>query len=350
MKKNQARILQDNNKCNQLCQPLSEQMLSLDARSRRNNLKFLNMKSNQAVSTLKEECEMLIIEFCAKFGVCVEARDIERAHRIRPRNKIGQPILVRFSHFKVRQQVFEARSRMCESGITVIEDFPDEINNRRQMFSAVLKAAYHSLSPHYKAKLVVDKLLLNGKMYSTDKLDQLPEDLLPHNLATITQGNVTAFLFFSSVFSNHFACSFEVDGVTYSSLEQFFMHKKAKMFGDTATAAQVMKTNNPVAAKPLGKKVRGYQAETWKNACVTTMKTGLTAKFSQNPKLGNILRNTGTNCLLRQTQLIISGVWLCHWKTEMFLWKVIGRGKTCWGACLWNYEKLFNYLFTDYYK
>ena len=27
------------------------------------------------------------------------------------------------------------------------------------------------------------------------------------------------------------------------------------------------------------------------------MKTGLTAKFSQNPKLGNILRNTGNKLL-----------------------------------------------------
>ena len=221
------------------------------------NLNFLNMKSNQAVSTLKEDCEMLIIEFCAKFGACVEARDIERAHRIGPRNKIGQPILVRFSHFKVRQKVFEARFRMRESGITVMEDFPDEINNRRQMFSTVLKAAYQS--PHYKAKLVVDKLLLNGKMYSIDELDQLPEDLLPHNLATITQDNVTAFYSRSSVFSNHFACRFEVDGVTYSSLGQFFMHKKAKMFGDTATAAQVIKTNNPVAAKALGKKLEDHK-------------------------------------------------------------------------------------------
>ena len=141
MKKNQDRILEDNNNCNQLCKALSEQMLSLDARSRRNNLKFLNMKSNHYVSTSKEDCERLIIEFCAQFGVCIEARDIERAHRIGPRNKIGQPILVKFAHFKVRQQVFEARSEMRKSGITVIEDFPDEINNRRQMFSAVLKAA-----------------------------------------------------------------------------------------------------------------------------------------------------------------------------------------------------------------
>ena len=117
------------------------------------------------------------------------ARDTEHAHRIGPRNKFGQPILVKFPHYKVRQQVFEARSRMRESRIIVIENFPDEINNRHQMFSAVLKATYQS--PYYKAKLVVDKLLLYGKMYSTDKLDQLPEDLLPHNLATITKGNVT---------------------------------------------------------------------------------------------------------------------------------------------------------------
>ena len=134
---------------------------------------------------------------------------------------------------------------------------------------------------------MVDKLL-NGKMYSADELDQLPEDLFPHNLVTITQGNVTAFYFRSSVLSNHFACSFEVDGVTYSSLEQFFVHKTAKMFRDTTTAAQVMKTNHPVAAKALEKKVRGYQAEIWKTACVTTMKT---AKFSQNPKLVNILKD-----------------------------------------------------------
>ena len=29
------------------------------------------------------------------------------------------------------------------------------------------------------------------------------------------------------------------------------MHKKVKMFGDTATAAQAMKTNYPVATKAL---------------------------------------------------------------------------------------------------
>ena len=40
IEKNQARILQDNNKCNQLCQSLSEQMLSLDARSRKHQLKL----------------------------------------------------------------------------------------------------------------------------------------------------------------------------------------------------------------------------------------------------------------------------------------------------------------------
>ena len=166
---------------------------------------------------------MLLIKIFAKFGVCIVARYIECAHRIGPRNKFGQPIFVKFIHFKVRKHVFEARYRMRESGINVIEDFPNEINNRHQMFSAVLKTVYQS--PHYKAKLVADKLVLDGKIYSTNELDQLPEDLFPHNLSTITQGNVTAFYSRSSVFSNHFACSFEVDGVAYSSLEQFFAQK-----------------------------------------------------------------------------------------------------------------------------
>ena len=295
VEKHQAKIQQDYKDCHQLCHTLSEQVLLLESRSRRNNLKFVST-SNENCNISGENCEDIILSLCASVGLTISTIDIERAHRVGPRNKPNQPILVKFANYKVREQVLAAKTKIREKGVVTTEDFPDEINNRRQMFSSVLKAAYES--PKYKAKLVVDKLLLNGKLFSVNELDMLPDELNPHNLTAVTRGNCTAFYSRSSVFSNHFPCAFVMDGTKYSSTEQFIMHQKAKLFWDAESANQIMKSNNPVVAKGVGKRIKGYKAEIWNSSCTDVMKTALKAKFSQNPELASILKKTGNNVLI----------------------------------------------------
>ena len=57
--------------------------------------------------------------------------------------------------------LLRAKNSFRAIGILIVEDFPVEVMERRKVFSPILKAAYNS-DGRYRARLVVDKLLLNG--------------------------------------------------------------------------------------------------------------------------------------------------------------------------------------------
>ena len=54
-------------------------------------------------------------------------------------------------------------------------------------------------------------------------------------------------------FSNWYLSDFVVDGIKYSSMEQYMMHKKALLFKDTEIASQILCTSNPGEIKNLGR-------------------------------------------------------------------------------------------------
>ena len=273
---------------------LEDKILKMESYSRRSNLKFINVANGTADSSDPENCEKLISDLCFQLNIPLPEYSIERAHRL---GKIASsPIIVKFYHYKIRQKVFAERERFKEKGITVVEDYPREILKRRKTFTPTLQAAYKSAK--YKARLVADKLLLNGKLYTTKDLDKLPEDLKPSVLTTVSHGNSVAFFTSHSALSNHYSCTFNQDGYIFSSSEQYFMFKKAKYFHDEVTAAAILKSSDPLEAKSLGKKVQNFDAESWKAVRYIYMRTALTAKFTQNEKLKGFLKATGKKTLI----------------------------------------------------
>jgi len=94
-------------------------------------------------------------------------------------------------------------------------------------------------------------------------------------------------LFFSSrsYLSNFYRCSFEVDGVRFTSTEQFFHYQKAHVFKDQSSMTKILATKDPKEQKRLGRKVKNYKESVWSDKCYMIMKRGLYAKFDQNPVL-----------------------------------------------------------------
>lgn len=92
-------------------------------------------------------------------------------------------------------------------------------------------------------------------------------------------------LFFpgKSYLSNFYRCSFEVDGVQFTSTEQFFQYQKAHVFNDKNSMIKILATNDPKEQKRLGRKVKNYEESVWSSKCYMIMKRGLYAKFEQNP-------------------------------------------------------------------
>ena len=148
-------------------------------------------------------------------NISIESKDIIRAHLTGPKKNGTQPIIVKFHHFKDKLRVLKAKNRFREIGILVVKDFPVEgLERSRKTFSPILKAAYH-FSIKYRARLVMDKLLLNGRMYSTDNIGDLPGELQPASTSTITRNHITAFFTFKSPLSNHYLSNITIEEQTF---------------------------------------------------------------------------------------------------------------------------------------
>ncbi|TDP56361.1 NADAR family protein [Aminicella lysinilytica] len=97
--------------------------------------------------------------------------------------------------------------------------------------------------------------------------------------------------------SNWYLSDFTLDGVNYSSTEQYMMFKKAECFHDDVIAEQILVTDDVAFIKKLGRQVSGYDDSHWGGIRQLIVYEGLLAKFTQNSELKQLLINTGNDVL-----------------------------------------------------
>ena len=93
--------------------------------------------------------------------------------------------------------------------------------------------------------------------------------------------------------SNWYPTHFTVDGIEFSSMEQFMMYQKACRFHDASVAKEILSTNDVAKIKKLGREVYGYNENIWNGVRQIIVYEGLKAKFSQNAELKEKLVDTG---------------------------------------------------------
>lgn len=101
-----------------------------------------------------------------------------------------------------------------------------------------------------------------------------------------------------SCFSQWWPAPFEVNGVKYTTAEQFMMAEKARLFADLGTLEKILATADPSAIKQLGREVAGYSEECWAEHRYSIVLRGNLAKFGQNPELAAFLKQTGDTVLV----------------------------------------------------
>ena len=89
-------------------------------------------------------------------------------------------------------------------------------------------------------------------------------------------------------------CKLEIDGVKYRSAEQAFQHAKAVFAGGHAQAQQILDTDDPYAARALGKVIN---VPAWNPRKEGVIKEILTQKYIQCKKSQKALLATGTSTL-----------------------------------------------------
>ena len=97
--------------------------------------------------------------------------------------------------------------------------------------------------------------------------------------------------------SNWYPSPFTLDGIAFSSMEQYMMYRKAVCFGDDKVAAQILVTEDVAEIKTLGRFVSGYDESLWNGVRQIVVYEGLLAKFSQNSELWEQLKKTGNTVL-----------------------------------------------------
>ena len=92
--------------------------------------------------------------------------------------------------------------------------------------------------------------------------------------------------------SNWYASDFSINGINFSSMEQYMMFKKADCFKDHSIAQKILDTNDVAVIKLLGRQVAGYDDNIWNGMRQIIVYEGLLQKFSQNQQLKDKLKST----------------------------------------------------------
>ena len=92
--------------------------------------------------------------------------------------------------------------------------------------------------------------------------------------------------------SNWYMSQLHVNGIGFSSMEQYMMYKKAVCFRDDVIAEKILETDEVGTIKELGRMVAGYNENYWNGIRQIVVYEGLIAKFSQNDKLREGLLHT----------------------------------------------------------
>ncbi len=100
-----------------------------------------------------------------------------------------------------------------------------------------------------RASLNVDKLIINGSVYTVDSLSVLPSELSPARRATRTDDEAGVTIFFTEVspMSNFNKCNIVLpDGTVLHSSEQGYHKAKAAHFKDNDAERRIMEAATPL--------------------------------------------------------------------------------------------------------
>ena len=165
-------IVEELSNCKKENISLHDRLLGLDTYMRCENLKFSGIPEEK-----KEQSDVTqrkIREFSAQLWISdSDSIEFQQCHRLVGRSDNGdkdRDIIIRFLRFEDRMKVWNKRRKLAGTKFFINEDFPVEIQQRRQKMLPVFKEARKRQK---KVLLIGDKLILEGVRYTVDTLDRL---------------------------------------------------------------------------------------------------------------------------------------------------------------------------------
>ena len=111
-----------------------------------------------------------------------------------------------------------------------------------------------------------EKLIIDGKTYTVDNLDQLPASLNVVNLTS--KSNEEYFACFGELnpLSNFHPANFVLHGRKFTSAKKYIQYRKASYFDDFVTANKLANTSTALDCKELARQIKELNKSHWKKS------------------------------------------------------------------------------------
>ena len=221
-----------------------------------------------------DNAKQIVIKNCCRLG---------RFSRNRYR-----PVSVELLHKQDVEFILENRFNLPR-GTYVDQEYPIDIECKRKTLLPVLRAAKQLSNYKRQSRLDEDKLVLKGRVYNVNTLNQLPEELNVFTVTSKENENSVGFFGEINLLSNFYPSNFLHEGVHYISSEQLIQANKAKFFGDLETYNQILCCRTSLECK-----IRNVDESKWEEEVGNICFPGIHAKFYQNPvAMDTLLYKTG---------------------------------------------------------
>lgn len=200
-------------------------------------------------------------------------------------------ILVVFRSVRERNELYFARTKLRSTdaykNIYLNDDVTATTRRVREDYRAVAALVRNE---NKEVRIHDDGILIEGKKYRYNQVDQLPQRYTVRKAKTVRIDNGLYFQSEHSVLSNFHQAPIIHEGIFYPTSEHKYQADKCQNAGDQARRQLVIKAKTPLEAKRLGSQVK--EATNWAEVREEIMKRAVDLKFDQNPDLAEFLVNT----------------------------------------------------------
>ena len=169
----------------------------------------------------------------------------------------SRPISVDFLRKDDTDFIMENKSKLPQ-GIYIDREYNKEVVCKRKLVCPILKAVRQHKDFQGRRKLERDMLVLRGKQFTVDTIDQLPNSL--NTLDITSKSNETTFGYLGELnpLSNFHPAPFNLNDQEYHCSEQFIQEAKARFFNDSETYEKLQKSKTGLECKLISKQTKNF--------------------------------------------------------------------------------------------
>ena len=179
-----------------------------------------------------------------------------------------RPISIEFQYQQDMDYIL-GNKKFLHKGIFADKEYTPEIERRRRLLHPILKATRNLKDFENSCRLEEDHLTIDGKHYTMETLDLLPNTLNIFNISSHSSESTIGFFGELNPLSNFHKAAFTCDNMRYHLSEQYIQHCKANYFGDYITVNKIINSTTALECKQLSVSIRNFDRKQWEKVVKT---------------------------------------------------------------------------------